>query len=466
MADVFVSYAREDREDLERLLADLVDANVDAWSDASIKPGEWKPQVFREIARVRAFVICLSDTSLQKLSHGRSVIEEELARAHEFSRSRASHDFLIIPVQLHSLTADFRDHRIWSYQVFNLFPSKTRSRTIQLIAESVKNQELTRFLKRTATIKNKYFGVGGELQDRSEALEELRCTLERFSDDAIIVHAVACCFEEIGDFMAKRDRYMTRELSDCYVEAFNAYTAATVLNPLYAMAWANRAVLQNKLGEHREAIASAERAINLTGVPHGSPFNTIAIALKRLNSPLNEVLSVYGRAIDARSDYHGGYENRGKSYLLFGDPVKALVDLTAAIALGAKDSGDALILRSIALKLLGSDGDEDLEAWPADDKFRGGLFRRALLFEDMEHWENALEDYTRCLEIRETTDAFYNRAIVNSRLDKREAAISDMEAVLRLDPSDQGAAEALIILRSGISLAATDWGAGFGRTIE
>jgi hypothetical protein len=67
VADVFLSYAREDKERAHRL-ADAIEARgFDVWWDAEIPPGEtWDQMIERELAAARCAVVLWSMTSIGK----------------------------------------------------------------------------------------------------------------------------------------------------------------------------------------------------------------------------------------------------------------------------------------------------------------------------------------------------------------------------------------------------------------
>ena len=65
MADVFLSYAREESSMMERVAADLRSAGLSVWTDEGLEPGEpsWQKAIEREIDAASCLVVILSPSA-------------------------------------------------------------------------------------------------------------------------------------------------------------------------------------------------------------------------------------------------------------------------------------------------------------------------------------------------------------------------------------------------------------------
>lgn len=97
-AQIFLSYAREDRVKVEVLYQQLSEAGFRPWMDKKdLLPGErWKSSIGRAIRRSDFFVICLSTNSV----HKRGFFQKEIRSALEIWREKLESDIYLIPVRL------------------------------------------------------------------------------------------------------------------------------------------------------------------------------------------------------------------------------------------------------------------------------------------------------------------------------------------------------------------------------
>ncbi|MEM6645436.1 MAG: toll/interleukin-1 receptor domain-containing protein [Bacteroidota bacterium] len=117
----FVSYASEDLKRVRRFVADLRIGGIDVWFDKDqLKPGSWRKQIEREIAKSRYFIICLSKAALRKTGDEPGFQEEELHQAYQIAQQQSPQSFTIIPVRLER--CGWGDHRTSINQGFDLFP--------------------------------------------------------------------------------------------------------------------------------------------------------------------------------------------------------------------------------------------------------------------------------------------------------------------------------------------------------
>jgi hypothetical protein len=95
---VFLSYAREDAQDVEALYRRLADAGTVPWMDTrDLLPGQdWDNAIQKAIVESDFFLACLSTRSVDK----RGYLQRELERAREVWGNRLEEDTYLIPVRL------------------------------------------------------------------------------------------------------------------------------------------------------------------------------------------------------------------------------------------------------------------------------------------------------------------------------------------------------------------------------
>lgn len=95
---LFLSYARNDHDKVEKLYQDLTDVGFKPWMDTKdILPGEeWRKALNKAISKAHFFLACLSNNSVNK----RGVIQDEIKAALETWRQKLEDDIYLIPVRL------------------------------------------------------------------------------------------------------------------------------------------------------------------------------------------------------------------------------------------------------------------------------------------------------------------------------------------------------------------------------
>ncbi len=115
---VFISYAREDSNQAEKLYADLMSAGIDTWLDTkNIPPGiEWATAIRKAINDSRYFLALLSNNSVEKRGH----VQKELRAALEILDEFPETQVYLIPIRLEACTPSFE--RLTRLQWVDLFP--------------------------------------------------------------------------------------------------------------------------------------------------------------------------------------------------------------------------------------------------------------------------------------------------------------------------------------------------------
>src|SRR5262245_16818582 len=95
---IFLSYAKQDREKVTELYGKLRDVGYQPWLDyLDIRPGEtWKDSIRRAIQKSNFFLACLSHSSVVKGGY----LQSEIKYALELKNEKLPTDIFLIPVKL------------------------------------------------------------------------------------------------------------------------------------------------------------------------------------------------------------------------------------------------------------------------------------------------------------------------------------------------------------------------------
>jgi serine/threonine protein kinase/Tfp pilus assembly protein PilF len=204
-----------------------------------------------------------------------------------------------------------------------------------------------------------------------------------------------------------------------------------------ARAWANLAK-----GKPDFAIADASRALELNpecvsarmirATARSKGTGTAAEAKQSLES-----LADYDEVIRLRPHYAQAWANRAGMYVAVGENRLAVSDYTEAIKLrpqpnfyiglaeayqGLKDYDSAIAAYREALNL-------DAKSFDASIGLADIYFEQA-------DWSNAAKNYTASLKIQETAYVYNKRAYAFNELRKFDRSVPDLNAAIRLDPTD------------------------------
>lgn len=132
---IFISYAHEDRELVERLYQQLCDAGFQPWmDDKNLLPGEiWMDSIRSAIEESDFFLFCLSHNSIYK----RGVLQKEFKSAREVWQGMLDSDIYLIPVRLEN--CDVPGHMA-KFQWVDLFEKHGFSRLEKAIQEGMKRR--------------------------------------------------------------------------------------------------------------------------------------------------------------------------------------------------------------------------------------------------------------------------------------------------------------------------------------
>lgn len=127
-ARIFLSYAREDRAEVERLYEKLREAGFRPWMDTKdILPGEqWATSIERAIRGAHFFLACLSKRSVTK----RGWIQKEIRGGLDLWEEMLENDIYLIPLRLDECDVP---ERLQAFQWVDLFAADGWPRLVQAI---------------------------------------------------------------------------------------------------------------------------------------------------------------------------------------------------------------------------------------------------------------------------------------------------------------------------------------------
>lgn len=133
---IFLSYARRDKEPVEKLYGHLSSAGFSPWMDArDILPGEkWDLSIRRAIRNAHFILICLSVNSVTR----RGVIQKEIKYALKLQQEMLDNDIYLIPVRLDR--CDLPDH-LADYQAVDWFEADGPEKLVKALREGLQRRQ-------------------------------------------------------------------------------------------------------------------------------------------------------------------------------------------------------------------------------------------------------------------------------------------------------------------------------------
>lgn len=132
MADVFVSYKRDDRDRIAPIIEKLEAANLSVWWDRNTAPGaSWKLTLAKELEKSVCVVVVWSSASVSAGKYVSNWVSAEVALAKERKK-------VLLPVLLDSGHVA-RDERELQYADLTDWPSKTADKQLSILIDTIKN---------------------------------------------------------------------------------------------------------------------------------------------------------------------------------------------------------------------------------------------------------------------------------------------------------------------------------------
>jgi len=129
MGHIFLSYVKEDRNEVLKLYAQLQATGFTPWmAEKDILPGqEWKPAIRDAIHCADVFIACLSDNSVSK----RGMFQQEVAMALDVLQQIPEHSVYFIPLRFDQCSVPTRMSHI---QWLDFFSSESVELLLKVLA--------------------------------------------------------------------------------------------------------------------------------------------------------------------------------------------------------------------------------------------------------------------------------------------------------------------------------------------
>lgn len=200
MIKIFLSYAREDKDKVEKIYSKFLQHNFDPWMDIkNILPGEiWQVSIENAIKNSDFFILCLSNNSIK-----RGMIQKEILIAFDIWSGMFENDIYFIPIRLEECKIP---EKVSKFQYIDLFDISGDgfNKIIETINEGVKRR----------TIKNASSPSEESKKIVSKISHEFRTFLALISGEAQWIKYLQennkITKKQIFDSIAKIDSYCMR----------------------------------------------------------------------------------------------------------------------------------------------------------------------------------------------------------------------------------------------------------------
>lgn len=363
---VFISYAHENLDTVQKVVAGLKLRGLKVWFDKEhIYPGKWKSQIFKAINHSRYFIICLSEAALRKTGDIPGFQDDELQEAYEIAKTQSETEFTIVPVRLENCARG--DYRVRSFQQYKLYPDiekgldrlaidiggismakidakDARSEEEKIIdrllgkaqaayfagddkaALSILNNILAKYPNYTKAMNMKGLSLGTTGR-YSEALQAYEKAIEQDPDDPDAWSGKGACLDILDRSEESLEAFKrvveldpcdpvgwfgkgnALRRSGCHDEAWKAFEKAIELDPDDARAWSGKGLSLTGLKRYDEALQASEKAIKLDP-SDGLAWLGKGIALLE-SGDYEESLQALNKTTEFSPDNAGAWWNKG-----------------------------------------------------------------------------------------------------------------------------------------------------------
>jgi tetratricopeptide (TPR) repeat protein len=335
---VFLSYASEDLKMIWQVYEGLLKRKLRVWFDKKdLKPGEWKPQIIKAIARSRFFVICISEAALRKTGDKPGFQDKELNTAYQIAQAQPEQEFTIVPTRLED--CDRGDFRLSSFQQYDLFPNIGAG--LDELAVDLGGISLSDANARDVRTEDEKLVAG--LMGKAEA------AFYAGEHEKVVVILDSVLSIEPNSFAAWRNKGAALGRLGNYKKALAAYEKALEIKPNNVNAWFGKGLALANLEHHKEALAAYEKALELNG-NYVEAWNNKGATLGRLNR-YEEALAACHKALELKPDYADAWLNKGTALRKLGRDDEALAACNKALEI-RPDLQAALRLKEELLRTL------------------------------------------------------------------------------------------------------------------
>ena len=248
-------------------------------------------------------------------------------------------------------------------------------------------------------------------------------------------------------------------------QAIQKYTEAIAISPSLAVPYVNRGVAYISLAKHTEALADADKALEL--LKNSSDPPAYSATAYQVNGTVYQNRGEYRLAADAytksielvQTDAKF-YNNRGNAYRMLKQYDAAMKDFNKAIELDPTIPMFYVNRASVHLKLKDpstavQDTDQALKLDKASDS---AYYTRGHAQAELKKLPEALADYDQAIKLRPKSDYFHARARVHFMKGQFDLSIKDNTDAIAADPSNANAYgnRAVAYSRSGLDALAIE----------
>jgi tetratricopeptide (TPR) repeat protein len=470
LADIFISYSKQDH-DQARLLAAFLEANgYSVWRDISLLSGDkYRKVIMKELRRSRAAIVIWTENSI-----GSDWVQSEAGRARAVQKlipvKTRGLEYKDIPPpfdNMHIESIDARD-KILVAVVAQLTKSALQSNALWLATKTTRYQLLTWF-----GIVGGAITLFGNLQGALNLADWARWLVANWHDLTV---GFWRAFGWIGIHVPKQWVPLLSFVLFGGVTAYGAWVSAITSSTVCASSWRDTFKELSNLLKDRvfgEPEDFYRRHPGLAGAMGGllfffvlpicvAPIAMLAncpleaitkrflflaigvVFLVGLNeiSPFAPLIRVWLNPKTSIADYANVFNNRGNAYHDKKDYGRAIADYTKAIEIDPnnanayKNRGDAYddekdYDRAIA---------DYTKAIEIDPKYANVHYNRGLTYSNKKDYDRAIADYTKAIEIDPNYgNTFFKRG--NAYYAKKDygRAIADYNKAIEIDPKNANA---------------------------
>ena len=221
------------------------------------------------------------------------------------------------------------------------------------------------------------------------------------------------------------------------VEASEAFSKVTELDPNYADGFNNLGVTLQDQGKLDEAIASYSKALSLKPDYADAYYNMGAVLQEQ--GKLDEAITSYNKALAIKPDYVGAYNNMGMTLKDKGKFDEAIEAYNKALAI-KPDYADAYNNRGIALKEQGK-FDEAIEAYnkalAINPDYADAYYNKGTVLQDRGKFDEAIASYSKALATNPDVAAAHRNLSLLIKYDSNHPQVAAVEKMMkRFDLND------------------------------
>ena len=237
-------------------------------------------------------------------------------------------------------------------------------------------------------------------------------------------------FNQAATLMAKGDG----------AQAAEKYSEAIAIFPTSPIPYLNRGTAYASFGKLTEAVADADKALNLLGNGlHPPNYSAVAYIIKgsvsQSKGELQAAVDAFSKAIEFDQTEAKSWNNRGNAYLQLKQFAEARKDYDKAIELDPTIALFWVNRSSVNLRLKDYSASlKDVEeALRLDKSSDSGYYTRGNVYTEQQKYDLALTDYNQAIALRPKALYFYGRGRLYLVSGKFDLAIKDNTEALTLD---------------------------------